>query len=151
MGWVSKLFGLGFAGYVSYGIFVDYRAGYFNLPDLPEGAYTVSFSSGLRGIVLDAQVGDNMFKSGPAIVRRLSWANRERRYLGVSLEVAPWFEDVWSICRAPTGLDTEQVAAALPDEIKVQLRGARLEALCYIEVDQDEVIPRGLLYSVPNL
>ena len=151
MGWVSKLIGLGFAGYIAYGVYEHYRAGYFHLPDLPDGAYTVSFSNGLRGIVLDAQVGDNMFKSGPAILRRLSFANRERKYLGIPMKVAPWFEDAWSTCMAPTDLDSEQVAAAMPEETRKQLRGARLEALCYIEVDNEQVIPRGLIYSVPNL
>lgn len=151
MGWVSKVIGLGFAGYVAYGLYDTYRAGYFSLPELPDGAYTVSFANGMRGIVLDAQVGDNILKTGPAIFRRLSLANRDRKYLGIPMDVAPWFEEAWSTCISPTGLDAEQVTASLPEETRKQLRGARLEAICYIEVDSEQVIPRGLIYSVPNL
>jgi hypothetical protein len=39
----------------------------------------------------------------------------------------------------------------MPEETKRELVGARFDALCYIEVDGEERIARGLIYSVPKL
>ncbi|MFM2349573.1 MAG: hypothetical protein RIR04_539, partial [Pseudomonadota bacterium] len=72
MGWVSKLISVGFLGFVGFGAYDLYRYGYFDLPDLPEGAYTLSFKNGFRAIVLDADVPVGAFATGPKIFRRLS-------------------------------------------------------------------------------
>lgn len=151
MGWITKLVVLGVVGYGGYAAYDLHKGGYFDLPELPAGAYTVSFKNGLRGIVLDADVPDNSYADYPAIFRRLFDANPGRKYLGIPLDVAPWFKDVWSTCIAPTDVDIEQVNETMPEATKRELRGAKLEALCYIEIDDEEVIPRGLIYSVPKL
>lgn len=151
MGWITKLIVLGVVGYGGYAAYDLHRGGYFSLPELPAGAYTVSFKSGLRGIVLDANVPDSSHADRPAIFRRLSDADPERRYLGIPFDVAPWFKDAWSTCEKPTDEEMEQISASMPEETKRELVGARLDALCYIEVDGEERIARGLVYSVPNL
>jgi hypothetical protein len=66
----------------------------------------------------------------------------ERKYLGMPFAVPSWYEDAWSFCSAPS-----------PDE-KAKSQdlgpGSRLEAICRIKVDQQEVL-RGAIYSVPDL
>lgn len=151
MGWISKLIVLGVAGYVGVGTYGWYRAGYFDLPEVPSGAYIASFKSGLRAIVLDADVPDNVYADGPAIFRRLSAANPDRKYLGIAMDVAPWFEDAWSTCIAPTDEMRDYIAKTMPDDMKTELQGARFDALCYIDVDDGQKITRGVIYSVPNL
>lgn len=151
MGWVSKLVVLGIVGYCGYSAYELHKGGYFNLPDLPSGAYIASFKSGLRAIVLDADVPSNMYGDGPAIFRRLSSANPERKYLGIAMDVAPWFEDVWSTCIAPTDEMRDYVDKTMPEDMKVELQGARFDAFCYIDVDGEQRIIRGFVYSVPKL
>lgn len=151
MGWVSKLVVLGIVGYCGYGAYELHKGGYFNLPDLPSGAYIASFKSGLRAIVLDADVPSNIYEDGPAIFRRLSSANPERKYLGIAMDVAPWFEDAWSTCISPTDEMRDYVDKTMPEDMKVELQGARFDAFCYIDVDGEQRIIRGFVYSVPKL
>lgn len=151
MGWVSKIIVLGVVGYVGVGAYGLYKGGYFDLPEVPDGAYPISFKSGLRGIVLDAEVSEARYANMPAFFRRLSYANPDRRYFGMPYDVSPWFEDAWSTCIAPTEVEREQISASMPDETKRKMVGARLDALCYIEADGGQRIARGLIYSVPDL
>jgi hypothetical protein len=155
MGWVSKSILVGFLGFVGLGAYELHGYGYFDLPDLPEGAYTLSFANGFRGIVLDADVPDSTFATGPKIFRRLSYADPDRRYIGIPFDVAAWFEDTWSTCSKPTDEEREQISAMMskmPEwkEIQKDLVGARFDAVCSIEVDGKERIARGFIYSVPK-
>jgi hypothetical protein len=45
----------------------------------------------------------------------------------------------------------DYVDKAMPDEMKAQLQGARFDAFCYIDVDDQQRIARGVIYSVPRL
>lgn len=150
MGWISKLIFLGIAGYAGYGVYTYHRAGYFDLPELEDGSYLVSFNNGLRGIVLDAEVADNGHADAPAILRGLSQANPKRRYIGVPFDVAPWFKDVWSTCLAPDSNMVEYFESIMPDQMKQDLIGARLDAACFIDLEDGGKIARGLIYSVPR-
>jgi hypothetical protein len=155
MGWVSKLISLGFLGFVGFGAYDLYRYGYFDLPDLPEGAYTLSFKNGFRGIVLDADVPVGAFATGPKIFRRLSSADPDRRYIGIPLDVASWFKNTWSTCSKPTDEEKEQISTMMTEmpewkDIRQDLTGARFDAVCFIEVDGKERIARGFVYSVPK-
>jgi hypothetical protein len=116
---------------------------------LPDGAYTLSFKSGLRAIVLDAEVSDDSWDDAPKFARSLSFANPDRNYLGFPLEVQPWFEDAWSLCKAPT---EEEVAMLeqMPDDFKRRVENARFESVCRIDVDGTKIM-RGLIFSVPQL
>jgi hypothetical protein len=148
MGFITKLIVLGVVGYGGYEVYNYHRAGYFDLPDLPSGAYTLSFSSGLRAIVLDAQVSDDHNADAPALLRSLSLANPDRRYIGFPYDVAPWFEKVWSTCIAPTDEVKKYVDDTTPEKTKNDLIGARFEAVCYIDIEGGDRLLRGLIYSV---
>jgi hypothetical protein len=93
--------------------------------------------------------------TGPKIFRRLSYADPDRRYIGVPLDVASWFEDTWSTCSKPSDEEKEQISVMMTEmpewkDIRQDLTGARFDAVCYIEVDGKERIARGLVYSVPK-
>ncbi len=149
MRWIFRLVVLGILGFAAFWAYDTYRAGYLSLPDLPDGAYTLSFANGLRAIVLDAEVPDRGGDDAPKYFRQLSVANPDRNYLGVPFDVQPWFKDAWSWCKAPT--DEEKVdLERMPDDFKRTVENARFEAVCRIDVDGTEVV-RGLIFSVPQL
>ena len=148
MGFITKLVVLAVVGYGGYEVYNYHRAGYFDLPELPDGAYIVSFSSGLRGIVLDAKVAETHNANAPALLRGLSLANPDRRYIGLPFDVAPWFEKVWSTCIAPTDDVKKYFEDTMPEKTKSDLTGARFDAVCYIDIEGGERLARGLIYSV---
>jgi hypothetical protein len=151
MGWITKLVVLGVVGYGGYEAYLLHKGGYFDLPVMAYGSYTVSFKSGLRGIVVDAEVSTDALADSHKIFRRLSDANPDRRYLGIPFDVPVWFKDEWSTCIKPSEEELQYIEASLSDDAKQQLTGARLDAFCYIETDGDQRIARGLIYSVPKL
>lgn len=150
MKWILRLVLIGVLGSFGWSTFDYYRGGFFSLPDLPSGAYPISFANGLRGVVYDIEVADPNFANAPKLIRRLNKANKNRRYLGVPMDVAPWFEDVWSTCRAGHPEAQAYFEQSMPADMKLRLQGARFEALCGIETDDETGIIRGAIYSVPK-
>lgn len=150
MKWIIRFIILGVLGYTGYSIYSSHRAGLFNLPEMSDDAYYLSFANGLRGIVQGLEVAEPINADSPAILRRLSAANPDRRYIGVPMEVAPWFEDVWSACAPPTDDERTYVETNMPAEWKIKLQGARFDAMCYIETDDQKRILRGFVYSIPR-
>lgn len=151
MRWIVRLLVVSVLGYTGYSVYDLYRGGFFSLPDLPSGAYTVSFKSGFRGIVQGIEVSNPSGADAPALLRQLAPANPDRNYLGFPMEVAPWFEEVWSTCKPPTDEERAYIETSMPDDMKRRVQGARLDALCYIETDDNQRILRGLLYSIPKV
>jgi len=149
MKWTLRIFVIVVLGYGAYWTYETYRDGSFSLPDLPDGAYTLSFKSGLRAIVLDPDIPDRSGDDLPKYLRKLSYADRARRYLGVPLKVDPWFRDAWSWCKAPT---TEERAdlERMPEEFRQKVENARFDAVCRINVDGKDIL-RGLIFSVPRI
>lgn len=147
MGWISKVAGVCVLGAAGYWTFDAHRAGLFELPELPDGAFTLSFHNGLRAIVLDADVPEGTETDGPRFFRALGVANRERKYLGVPFEVEPWFRGRWSWCKAPTDADRAQLNNT--EELRERFKHARFEAVCHIRTDGNE-IPSGVIFSVPR-
>jgi hypothetical protein len=148
--WVLRLLKIGAAAFIGVGVYQTYQAGYFSMPDMPDGSYAFSFKSGMRGIVLDAVVADPSWQDTPKIFRRLAFADPERRYFGVPWDVAPWMTKAWSTCAAPTNEERAYFQESLPDEWDSHLQLARFDAVCVVEVDSKKVL-RGLVYSVPKL
>jgi hypothetical protein len=147
--WIGRLVGVGIVGLAGFFVYEMYRAGSFDLPELPDGAYTISFENGLRAIVTDIEVADPMVPGSSRYFRSLSIANRDRKYLGIPLDVQPWFRDAWSWCKPPN--DSEKAMLdQMPDDFKQSVGNARFEAVCKIDVDGTEIF-RGLIFSVPNL
>ena len=140
---------IGIAGFVGYATYDSYRGGYFSIPDLPDGAYPISFKNGFRAILIDAEVSRPGMGEGIKFFRRLSMANPERKYLGLPLNVPPWFEDAWSWCKRPAEEEYAKLPP-MPEDLQQLFANSRLEGICRIDVDGQEII-RGLLFSVPNL
>jgi hypothetical protein len=124
IGYAALVVGAGLFAFVAYDY---YRAGFHTRPEMPEGAFSLSYKNGLRAIVV-----------GVPDMRP------QRKYLGVPYDVPHWYEHAWSFC-----------SAQKPDEKKALSSqnlgpGSRLEAVCRIKVDETEIL-RGAIYSVPNL
>ena len=110
-----------FAGYAGWD---HYKAGFHNLPDLPDGAFPISFKSGLKAVVVD-----------------IPNERETRRYFGFPLEVPYYLEDVWSFCRPPTEEELADAEKFIADR---NMPGERFEAVCKIKADKDVVV-RGLI------
>lgn len=149
MGWVSKIVVLGVVGFLGYSAYDMYEEGYFELGDIPSGSYPISFPSGLRGVVHDMDVTDDQYADTHKFFRRLVLANRDRRFISVPAKVPSWFEDRWSDCRPGSAEEREEITSTMPEEIKRDLVGARLDAICFIEIEGQEPLFRGLIYSIP--
>jgi hypothetical protein len=149
MGWFSKLLIVGVVGYVGYSAYGLHRGGYFSLPDIPNGAYPISFKSGFRAVVYDVEVSDDQYASTSKYFRRLTMASRDRRFIGIPSDVPRWFEDTWSTCHRGTDEEREYIISTLPEDVASEMVGARLDAICLIEVEGERPLLRGLIYSVP--
>jgi hypothetical protein len=124
--WLLLITVLTIGGYSSYQY---YFAGYHTRPEMPDGAFSVSFPSGLRGVVVDLPKDET------------------RRYLGMPIEVPSYLEKTWSWCRPPTKEENPQVVQFMESR---ELPGARFEAICEIVLDGD-LVTRGLLISIPRV
>jgi len=148
--WLFRLVVLGVIGSAGYAAYDLHRAGYFTMPELEEDQYWMSLKNGFRLIVTDEDVAMPSVANDPKFVRTLNRANPDRRYLGIPLEGAYWLEDAWSICRAPSPEEQSGIQNNIPEDWQTTLSNARLERLCEVDVD-GEMLPRGLLFSVPRL
>lgn len=137
------------AAVVGYAVYDFKRGGYFDLPPLAENEYPISFKSGLRGIVAIPQERLPAGEPEPPLARRLDDAIPDRKFLGLPSEVPAWFEDTWSKCRMPTRDEKAYYETTTEGDWRAKMVGARIEAVCEIEAD-GELIPRGLIYSVPK-
>ncbi|KWV56675.1 hypothetical protein AS026_33035 [Rhizobium altiplani] len=107
-----------------------YRAGNFARPTMPEGAFSLSYPSGLRAIMVN-----------------IPNERKTRRYMGFPSDVPFYLEKAWSFCSPPNTKEQKQ----LDETMKVRdLPGARIEAVCKIKVDGNSVV-RGVITSVPRL
>ena len=150
MKWFWRVLSVSVFGFLSFAFYDYYRGGYFSLPDLEDGAFPISFQNGLRGIVYEVEVSDESLARSPKYFRRLASVNKERRYLGVPMDVPRWFEDTWSTCRGDDPNARDFFEKDMPEELKRDLSSARFEALCYITTDDNQAVVRGGIYSVPR-
>lgn len=130
MKWIIWVVVLSAGGYAAYGAYDFYMAGHHTRPEMPEGAFSLSYKNGLRGIMVG-----------------LPDDRSTRRYLGVPIEVPFYLEDAWSWCSAPT---KEESTSAAPFMAQRSWPGQKLEAVCKITVEDEEVI-RGLILTVPKV
>lgn len=149
MGWFSKLLLIGVVGYAGFAIYDLNRGGYLSLPDIPDGAYPISFKSGFRAVVHDIEVTDSRYAATSKYFRRLAMANRDRRFIGIPSNVPRWFEDTWSTCHRGTDEEREYILSTLPEGVASEMVGTRLDAICFIEVEGERPLLRGLIFSVP--
>jgi len=118
---------LAFGGYVAYD---SYMAGYLTRPKMPEGAFSLSYKNGLRGILTN--VPDE---------------RETRRYLAFPMEVPFYLKDSWSWCSPPT---KEESARSVQFMKERDWPGQRLDVVCKITVEGKEIV-RGIIISVPKV
>lgn len=128
--WILRIGLIAVVGYVGYGAYDYYRAGLHTRPEMPPGAFSISFKSGFRAVLVD--VPDE---------------RDTRRYFGYPFEVPFYLEDTWSICSPPTEEEAPEAAAFMEAQ---DFPGARFEVVCRIQVD-DETVVRGVITTVPKL
>ncbi|OHV21425.1 hypothetical protein EOS93_23190 [Rhizobium sp. RMa-01] len=128
--WTKRIIGAAVLGIIGYGAYDYYRAGFWTRPEMPDGAFSLSYKNGLRGILVGVPN-----------------EKETRRYFGYPREVPFYLKDAWSVCSPPD--DTEKTSAA--EFIKIRNQpGERFEAICRIKADNDVVV-RGVITSVPRL
>ncbi len=118
------------ACFVGYGIYDYFRAGLHTRPEMPQGAFSISFKTGFRAILVDVPNERDT-----------------RRYFGYPAEVPFYLEDAWSICSPPTSDEEPEAVAFMEAQ---DFPGARFEVVCRIQVD-DETVIRGVITTVPRL
>jgi len=128
--WVFRALLIGFVGYLGYGFYDFYRAGLHTRPELPEGAFSISYANGLRAIITG--VGDE---------------DEARRYFGFPQDVPHYLKDAWSTCAPPEGHEVALAEKFLKDR---NMPGERFEVVCKVTAD-DDVVVRGVITSVPRL
>lgn len=121
---------LGGGGFVAYGAYDYYKAGFHTRPAMPEGAFSHSYANGLRGILVNVPNEEET-----------------RRYLGIPSEVPFYLEDSWSWCYPPTEEESADAAAFLAMR---DWPGQRFEAVCKITLEDNEIV-RGVIISVPRV
>ena len=114
--------------WVGYSVYDYYRAGLHTRPEMPDGAFSISYKSGLRVILVN-----------------IPNERETRRYFGYRTEVPFYLEDAWATCLPPTDDEAREFKANRNDN-----PGERIEGICRIKVDDDVVI-RGIVTSVPKL
>ncbi|MBL1434959.1 MAG: hypothetical protein COB08_001995 [Rhodobacteraceae bacterium] len=114
--------GAGYAGYDYY------KGGFFSRPPMPEGAFSLSYVGGFRGILVG--IDDE---------------RTSRKYFAIPRNDVPkWFLESWSTCVPPSEARAQEIFESINIE-----RGSRLDAICSIDAD-GEIIERGLIISVPK-
>jgi hypothetical protein len=127
--WFFRLFGVCVVGLISFGIYDYYKAGLHTRPPMPDGAFSLSYKSGFRAIILDIED-----------------ERSTRRYLvRPRTDVPNWFKESWSYC-APL---TEEERVFLLVRLE-QGPGMRLDGVCTLDADGD-VITTGYLFTVPDI
>lgn len=115
---------------ISFSLYDYYRADLHTRPEMPEGAFSISYKNGLRVIIVNVPNERD-----------------RRRYFGTPFKVPFYLENTWSFCEPPK-LNEEMEANKILQERNWP--GERLDAICKIEIE-NEIVLRGLITSVPNL
>ena len=108
-----------------------YKAGLYKRPDMPEGAFSLSFAGGFRGIM--EGVPDERFT---------------RRYRAHSPNDLPeYLKEAWAFCKPQ---DETWVDAYFAQRGRGRDPGEKFVGLCTIDVEGETVV-RGVITSVPDL
>ena len=127
--WVVRAVTIAVIGFIGYAGYDFYRADYVNAPPLQDGDFLLSYKFGLK-----------------AVMRGMEDERQTRRYLGVGAQNVPsWYRESWSICRAPSELETGQF-----EQAGTYGPGSRLDGVCEIDADGD-VFVRGWVVTVPKI
>lgn len=124
----TRLIGFLIVGGVAYTGYDYVRAGLFSRPDMPEGAFSISYKDGFRAILVDVPNERDT-----------------RTYRGFSLDVPDYLEREWSLCMPPSEEEAAEILATHGDN-----PGERVEVVCTIDTD-GVFVTRGYITSMPEL
>lgn len=147
--WFRRLLFIAVISVLGYATYDSYRGGFFNLPEISDTSYPISFKSGLRAILVDPEVSHPSPNTRP-FFRRLHIADPDRRYFGIRLDAPIWLRDVWSFCVRPTDEEFTYFTDTMPQETARKLAGMRFDAVCTVEADGKKYA-NGLIFSAPRL
>ena len=129
MKWIGRIVLAGVAAVLGYAVYDYYAADLHLRPDMPEGAFSLSFTDGPRVILQDME--DESFT---------------RRYLARSYKSTPeWYRQSWSFCTAPSEAELAEAQGRIASS-----PGMRLDAPCTLDVE-GEIIPTAQIHSVSRL
>lgn len=128
--WIGRTIVVVVVAFIGYGTYDYYRADLHTRPDMPQGAFSISYKNGLRAILVGVP---NEKKS--------------RRYFGYPTEVPYYIADAWAFCSPPEESEKQEAERFIKE---YGGPGERFEVVCRIQVDDDTVI-RGFITSVPRL
>ena len=152
--WIWRAIVLTILGYVGFAAYDLKRRGYFSLPELADNEYPISFTSGFRAIVPLPEDLRQMTPT-PKLFRRLAMESPDRQYLGVPVDVPDWMQDKWSRCVVGSEAENadvkKQIELTMPEKLRSDLIGARLDAVCGFAMDDGTMRLRGYIYSIPRL
>lgn len=128
--WLVRAIALAVVAFIGYATYDYYESDLHTRPEMPSGAFSISYKNGMRAILVDVPN-----------------EKETRRYFGYPAEVPFYIEDAWAFCTPPEG-DEQQEADKYIKEFSGP--GERFEVVCRIKVD-DETVIRGFITSVPRL
>lgn len=150
--WIIRAAIVGVLGIAGLAALDAYRGGLFDLPEMADDEYFVSYKNGFRGIIKVADAPKS--RVPPAWARQYAKLYPERRFLSLVFDVPRWAETGWSRCEQVTPDELEAfmrfVETSWTEEQRLEMVGARFEFACGFEIE-GEKIGRGIIYSVPRL
>lgn len=123
-------------------------AGYLDLPELAADEMPMKFGEFRALVPVDHELQER-FADLPQEFRRVALRHADRKYWGFPSDVEPWFEKMWSRCVRPTDDEVAFFNDPSAADWRQEMRGTRLEALCYIESEGQRIL-RGMVASVPK-
>lgn len=128
--WIGRVLVVAVVAFVGYGAYDYYRADLHTRPDMPPGAFSISYKNGMRAILVGVPN-----------------EKETRRYFGYPAEVPFYIQEAWAFCTPPEEDEKQATAHFIKESNKP---GERFEAVCRIQVDEETVV-RGYITSVPRL
>lgn len=128
--WIGRALIVAVVAFVGYGAYDYYQADLHTRPDMPWGAFSISYKNGMRAILVDVPN-----------------EKETRRYFGYPAEVPFYIEDAWAFCTPPEGSEKAEAEKFIKE---FSGPGERFEVVCRVKVDNETVI-RGFITSVPRL
>jgi hypothetical protein len=112
---------VGVVGFLAFAVRDTNHGGYFDMPELADNQYPISFKSGFRAVVTVEDMRENRWVL-PQAFRRLSFVYSDRRFFGLPFDNEPWMKDVWSECEYLTEQKAVEYRAFFADSLPAAMQ-----------------------------